>query len=154
MALDDPEAWDIYHQVEEAIQDDSLIHLFTNLTGVSNVEVNAFQRRSRVVIQKSRREGFGLVVAEALWKRTPVVAGRVGGIPLQMPEGTGGYLVDTVEECSQRLVELLQDPGLAATVAERGWNHVRRHFLLPRLLVDELRLIAALLGTAPLVMHR
>ena len=88
------------------------------------------------------------------WKRTPVVAGRVGGIPLQMPEGTGGYLVDTVEECSQRLVELLQDPGLAATVAERGWNHVRRHFLLPRLLVDELRLIAALLGTAPLLMHR
>ncbi len=154
MALDDPEGWTIYRQIEEATHGDPLIHAFTNLIGVGNLEVNAFQRRSRVVIQKSRREGFGLVVAEALWKRTPVVAGRVGGIPLQMPDGAGGFLVDTIEECAQRLVELLHDPGLAASLGERGREHVRRHFLLPRLLADELRLIGALQGQIPLAVHR
>ncbi len=78
----------------------SRIHVFTNLVGVGNIEVNAFQRLSNVVIQKSIREGFGLVVSEALWKGTPVVAGRAGGIPLQMADGVGGILVDSVEECA------------------------------------------------------
>ena len=63
--------------------------------------MNAFQRSRRSCIQKSIREGFGLVVSEALWKGTPVVAGRAGGIPLQMADGTGGILVDSVEECAQ-----------------------------------------------------
>jgi glycosyltransferase involved in cell wall biosynthesis len=76
MALDDPEGWECYHQIQEAAKDDPSIHLFTNLTGVGNVEVNAFQRLSDVVIQKALREGFGLVVSETLWKETPVVAGR------------------------------------------------------------------------------
>jgi trehalose synthase len=154
MALDDPEGWTIYREIEAATRGDPLIHVFTNLSGVGNLEVNAFQRRSRVVIQKSRREGFGLVVAEALWKRTPVVAGRVGGIPLQMPDGTGGFLVDDVEECARRLVELLRDPDLAESLAARGREHVRKHFLLSRLLADEVRLIEALQGTAPLAVRR
>ena len=85
--------------------DDPLIHIYTNLTGVGNVEVNAFQRLSEVVVQKSIREGFGLVVSESLWKGTPVVAGRAGGIPMQMPEGVGGLLVDSVEECAQAMLE-------------------------------------------------
>ncbi len=76
MALDDPEGWDVYRQVSEAAEGDPLIHIFTNLTGVGNVEVNAFQRLSEVVVQKSIREGFGLVVSESLWKGTPVVAGQ------------------------------------------------------------------------------
>lgn len=155
MALDDPEGWTIYREIEQARRGDPLIHVFTNLTGVGNLEVNAFQRRSRVVIQKSRREGFGLVVAEALWKRTPVVAGRVGGIPLQMPDHTGGFLVDSVDECGQRLVELLRDPVLAASLGEQGQEHVRQHFLLSRLLADELRLVIEVLqGTAPLAVRR
>lgn len=154
MALDDPEGWTMYRQIVDATRGDPLIHLFTNLTGVGNVEVNAFQRRSSVVIQKSRREGFGLVVAEALWKGTPVVAGRVGGIPLQMPDGTGGFLVDGVEECARRLTELLHDRELAMSLSERGQEHVRQQFLLPRLLADELRLIEAVQGTAPLAIRR
>jgi trehalose synthase len=84
MALDDPEGWEIYRQIREAAKNDVQIHLFTNLTGVGNVEVNAFQRLSDVVIQKSIREGFGLVVSETLWKESPIVAGRAGGIPLQV----------------------------------------------------------------------
>ncbi|MBI4506151.1 MAG: glycosyltransferase [Chloroflexi bacterium] len=150
MALDDPEGWEVYRQIREAAADDPLIHVFTNLTGVGNVEVNAFQRLSRVVIQKSIREGFGLTVSEALWKGTPVVAGRAGGIPLQMPEGTGGYLVASVEECAERLAGLLRAPEQARELGQRGREHVRQHFLLPRLLADELRLIAALAGAHPL----
>jgi trehalose synthase len=96
MALDDPEGWDVYREVTEHAAGDPQIHLYTNLTGVGNVEVNAFQRLSEVIVQKSIREGFGLVVSEALWKGTPVVAGRAGGIPLQMPDGIGGTMVDSV----------------------------------------------------------
>ena len=92
MALDDPEGWEVYSQLSEHAESDPLIHIYTNLTGASNVEVNAFQRLSEVVVQKSIREGFGLVVSESLWKGTPVVAGRAGGIPMQMPEGIGGVL--------------------------------------------------------------
>ena len=76
MASDDPEGWDMYRAIRSAIAGDKHMHVFTNLVGVGNIEVNAFQALSKVVIQKSLREGFGLVVAEALWKGTPVVAGR------------------------------------------------------------------------------
>jgi trehalose synthase len=144
MALDDPEGWEVYAQVSEHAADDPLIHLYTNLTGVGNVEVNAFQRLSEVVVQKSIREGFGLVVSEALWKGTPVVAGRAGGIPMQMPEGVGGLLVDSVEECATAMLTLLNDRELAGQLAGSGREHVREHFLLPRLLMEELRLLSTL----------
>jgi trehalose synthase len=144
MALDDPEGWDVYRQVSEAAEREELIHVYTNLTGVGNVEVNAFQRLSEVVVQKSIREGFGLVVSESLWKGTPVVAGRAGGIPLQMPDGTGGMLVQSVEECATAMLELLNDRELAEQLGQSGREHVREHFLLPRLLMEELRLLATL----------
>ena len=144
MALDDPEGWEVYSQLSEQADSDPLIHIYTNLTGASNVEVNAFQRLSDVVVQKSIREGFGLVVSESLWKGTPVVAGRAGGIPLQMPEGVGGVLVDSVEECATAMLRLLNDRELANQLGERGRAHVREHFLLPRLLMEELELLSTL----------
>ncbi|HYM54771.1 MAG TPA: glycosyltransferase [Solirubrobacteraceae bacterium] len=144
MALDDPESWEVYRQVSEHAEDDPLIHLYTNLTGVGNVEVNAFQRLSEVIVQKSIREGFGLVVSESLWKGTPVVAGRAGGIPLQMPAGVGGLLVESVEECATAMLELLNDRELAGRLGEAGRARVRERFLLPRLLMDELRLLRTL----------
>jgi len=149
MALDDPEGWEVYARIRDAARDDPDIHLFTNFTGVGNIEVNAFQRLSDVVIQKSLREGFGLVVSEALWKGTPVVAGRAGGIPLQLQPGVGGFLVDSVEECAERTLWLLQHPEEGAALGARGRERVRERFLLPRLIADELRLYAALLGLAP-----
>ena len=136
----------LYHQVKEASDGDPLIHVFTNLTGVGNVEVNAFQRLSEVVVQKSIREGFGLVVSEALWKETPVVAGRAGGIPLQVADGVGGVLVDGVEECAQGILTLLRDDELARSLAEKGKERVREHFLLPRILLNELSLVRDVLG--------
>jgi len=144
MALDDPEAWELHGQLSEHAEEDPLIHIYTNLTGVSNVEVNAFQRLSDVIVQKSIREGFGLVVSESLWKGTPVVAGRAGGIPMQMPEGVGGVLVDSVEQCATAMLELLNDRELAETLGQSGHAHVRQHFLLPRLLMQELELLASL----------
>ncbi len=144
MALDDPEGWEVYSQLTEHARNDPLIHIYTNLTGASNVEVNAFQRSSEVVVQKSIREGFGLVVSESLWKGTPVVAGRAGGIPMQMPEGVGGMLVDSVEECAAALLRLLNDDELAGQLGASGRAHVREHFLLPRLLMEELRLLSTL----------
>jgi trehalose synthase len=144
MALDDPEGWAVYRQVSEAAERDPLIHIYTNLTGVGNVEVNAFQRLSEVVVQKSVREGFGLVVSESLWKGTPVVAGRAGGIPLQMPDGTGGVLVQSVEECATAMAGLLNDRELAEQLGRSGRERVRERFLLPRLLMEELRLLATL----------
>ena len=152
MALDDPEGWDVYRQIRAASDGDPSIHVFTNLIGVGNIEVNAFQQLSRVVVQKSIREGFGLVVSEALWKGTPVVAGRVGGIPLQMADGqsgTGGILVDGVEETATAITWLLRHPDEALALAARGRDRVREHFLLPRLLLNELGLIADLVRQRP-----
>jgi trehalose synthase len=150
MATDDPEGWEVYHDIREASRSDPLVHVFTNLTGVGNIEVNAFQRRSRVMVQKSIREGFGLVVSEALWKGTPVVAGRAGGIPLQMADGVGGLLVDGVEACAAAILELLRDPARAADLGRRGRERVREHFLLPRLLLNEITHMAALAATRPI----
>jgi trehalose synthase len=144
MALDDPQGWDIYAKIKAEVDADPRIHLFTNLTGVSNVEVNAFQRLSRVIIQKSVREGFGLVVSEAMWKGTPVVAGRAGGIPLQMADGVGGVLVDGIESCARGLVTLLGDRDRAGELGRLGRERVRQRFLTPRLVADELELLATL----------
>jgi trehalose synthase len=152
MALDDPEGWEVYRQIKEAAREDPDIDIFTNLTGVSNVEVNAFQRFSDVCVQKSIREGFGLVVSETLWKGTPMVAGEAGGIPMQMPGGTGGFLVGSVEECAERLLYLLRNPKEGAQMAQSGKEIVRERFLLTRLISDELELYTSLLGRASIMM--
>jgi trehalose synthase len=144
MALDDPEGWKVYSEVVKRQEKDPDSYIFTNMTGVGNVEVNAFQRLARVVVQKSIREGFGLVVSEALWKCTPVVAGRAGGIPLQLEDGTSGYLVDGVEECADRIVELVEDPKKARAMGRAGHDHIAKGFLMPRLIRDDLRLMAKL----------
>ena len=146
MALDDPEGWQVYERIRAETARDPLVHVLSNLTGVGNIEVNALQRCSDVVVQKSVREGFGLVVSEALWKGTPVVAGRAGGIPLQMADGVGGYLVGDVEGCAEAVLHLLRDPLLARQLGHRGRERVRQHFLLPHLLLNELALLAELSG--------
>lgn len=146
MALDDPQGWDLHKQVTEATKGDPDIHVRTNLVGVGDVEVNAFQRLSTVILQKSIREGFGLVISESLWKGTPVVANRAGGIPLQMEGGAGGYLVDSADEMVERVLHLLAAPEERKTLGRTGQARVREYFLTPRLVRDEMRLLASLLG--------
>ena len=145
MAADDPEGWAMLDQVQEVAAHDQDLYVFTNLGGVGSMEVNVFQRGCDVVIQKSLREGFGLVVAEALWKERSVVAGKAGGIPMQFPPGYERHLVLSVEECAARILELLGHPEERAAFGKAGREHIRRHYLLPRLLRDELRLITELL---------
>jgi trehalose synthase len=108
------------------------------------MEVNAFQSCSDVVLQKSIREGFGLVVSETLWKQTPVVANRSGGIPLQMEDGVGGFLVEDTQECAERTAYLLRHQEEARALGLAGRERVRQRFLITRLLADELRLLASL----------
>ena len=144
MAHDDPEGWDYWYKTVNYAADDRDIYLFSNLTNVGSIEVNAFQSLADVVIQKSIREGFGLVVTEALWKARPLVASRVGGIPMQV-EGGGGILIDSVPDAAAACVKLLQDPEFARQMGQRGKEHVRKHYLTPRLLRDDLRLFAKLL---------
>lgn len=146
MAGDDPEGWELLDRVEEEAAGDTGMFVFTNLAGVGSMEVNVFQRGCDVVIQKSLREGFGLVVSEAFWKEKPVVAGKAGGIPMQYPEGFEVNLVESVEDCARRVIDLLRQPGHRGAFGRAGREHVRRHFLLPRLIRDELRLIKQLIG--------
>lgn len=149
MAHDDPEGWSWYERTVRRAGEDYDIHILSNLNGVGNVEVNAFQRKADVVIQKSVREGFGLVVSEALWKGRPVVAGNVGGIPLQILYGRTGYLVNTTAECANRVQYLLKHPTVANRMGALGREHVREHFLITRYLRDYLAIFNALVGRMP-----
>ena len=141
MAGDDPEAWGILDQINAEAVDDPDLHVFTNLTGVGSMEVNAFQRTADVVLQKSLREGFGLVVAEAFWKTRPVVAGHAGGIPMQFPAGYEDYLVESVDDCAAKTLNLLEHRDIAESFGRAGQAKIRAEFLLPRLIRDELRLM-------------
>lgn len=144
-ASDDPDGAAMRAQVVEAARGDPQVHVLPDL---ADVEVNAVQRASRVVVQKSLREGFGLVVSEALWKGTPVVGGRTGGIPLQIGDGVAGALVDDVAGCAEAVARLLRDPVRARALGEAGRERVRERFLAPRLVRDELRVVDVLRGSA------
>ncbi len=144
MATDDPEGFKVWEETEAARAGDRDIYLLSNLHQVGSVQVNAFQRIANVVLQKSLREGFGLTVSEALWKGRPVVGGRAGGIKLQIRDGYDGYLVDSVEECAQRTIDLLADPVGADALGAEGREHVRDNFLSTRELEDWLRLFTEL----------
>ncbi len=144
MASDDPEGWDFFNATIAHADGDPDVHILNNFNNVGAIEVNAFQSHADVVVQKSTREGFGLTVSEAIWKARPFIGGNVGGIPLQVEDGVTGFLVQTVDECAQRSLELLEDPALGKTLGRRGKEHVRGHFLTPRYLRDYLRIFGEL----------
>ncbi len=146
MASDDPEGWEYLEKVIEYVGGDPDVFILSNLDNVGSVEINAFQSHADVVLQKSTREGFGLTVTEALWKARPTIGGAVGGIPLQITDGVTGYLVTSVEECAARCLDVLAEPERHRQMALLGKEHVRRHFLTPRLLRDDLRLFDDLLS--------
>jgi trehalose synthase len=128
-ASDDPEGSEVLAEVREAAAGDGDIHIL-ELPPSSPVEVNALQRASTIVIQKSLREGFGLTVAEALWKKKPVVASAVGGIPTQVIHKHTGLLAHSVEGTAYQIRYLLSHPELARRLGEQGHEHVREQFLI------------------------
>jgi trehalose synthase len=128
-ASDDPEGEAVLSEIREAAASDPDIHIL-NLPPWSPAEINAIQRGSTIIIQKSLREGFGLTVTEALWKRKPVVASAVGGIPLQVIHKHTGMLAHSVEGTAYHIRFLLSNPATAAKLGQQGHEHVREHFLI------------------------
>jgi trehalose synthase len=147
LALDDPQGWEIHRRIQDSAKQAPQIRIFAALSGLRNLGVNAFQRLSEVVKQKSIRGGFGLVVSEGLWKGTPIVAGRAGGIPLQVRGGIGGFLVDSVGECAEKTLGALRRPEEAREFGATRRELVRERYLLTRLIADDLRLYGSVLGT-------
>lgn len=143
-ADDDPEGSLILTQVREEAADDPDIHLLPPppQEKLSDQEINALQQGADIIIQKSLKEGFALVVTEALWNGKPVVAGSVGGIKLQVIDGETGFLVNSIEETAARIKYLLDNPDVARRLGEMGKERVRRNFLITRHLRDYLRLFS------------
>lgn len=140
-ASDDPEGQIVYEEVKQAAAGDPDIHII--LMPHNDLEVNALQRASTVIIQKSIREGFGLTVTEALWKAKPVVACAVGGIPLQIKHKYSGLLCHSIEGAAFAIKQLLNNPEYAQTLGRNGREHVKNNFLLTRHLRDYLLLFLA-----------
>jgi trehalose synthase len=151
MAPDDPEGWMIYRRVEDSARDLLDSGDLILITVEDNLLVNALQRASVVILQKSLREGFGLTVTEGLWKGRPVIASRIGGIPLQIQDGVTGYLVEPtdIRGCAERVIAIVSDPTLGEALGANGKEYVRKHFLITRLLSDYMDMLNAELGHAP-----
>jgi trehalose synthase len=142
-ATDDPEGLEVLKEVEEAASTDPDIHILL-LPPYSDLEINALVRGSTVIFQKSIKEGFGLTVSEALWKKKPVIGGAVGGIRLQIINGVTGFLVHSPEGAAQRAIQLLDDPVLRKQIGGNGYQHVKQNFLLTRHVKDYLLMMLAL----------
>jgi trehalose synthase len=139
-ATDDPEGEEIFHSLC-ACRDERILIL---TSGDDTALVNALQTRAAVVLQKSLREGFGLTVAEAMWKDTPVIGGNVGGIRYQIQDGVNGFLVSSTEETAKRIVELINDKELRDEMGSKARETVRKNFLLTRYLEQYLDLFGEL----------
>ena len=133
-AADDPEGMQVLEEVREKAREDPDIHIL--LMPQNDTDINALQRASTVIVQKSIKEGFGLTVSEALWKAKPVVASNVGGIPLQITHKYSGLLCHSVEGAAFAIKQLLSSPEYARKLGENGREHVRNNFLLTRHLRD------------------
>jgi trehalose synthase len=136
-ATDDPEGEEVFESLLES-QEERILILSC---GDDTTLVNTLQRRADVVLQKSIREGFGLTVTEAMWKGKPVIGGKVGGIPSQIQDGVNGFLVSSIEEAAERIVQLLSDKDLQVRLGQKAKETVRERFLLPRLLEQYLDLL-------------
>lgn len=148
LALDDPEAIKVFKEVKKESNRDPDIFLFSNPDQLGSLRVdrfvNACQVASDLVLQKSIKEGFGLSVAEAMWKEKVVIGGNVGGIKTQIQDGKNGFLVSTPKETAKRIVQVIENLPLREKLGRAAWNTVRKKFLMPRLLRDYLNLFREL----------
>jgi trehalose synthase len=144
-ASDDPEGAVVLQEVTDAASDDPDI-IVLNLPPWSGLEINALQRASTVIVQKSLKEGFGLTVTEALWKSKPTIAGAVGGIPTQVIDKLTGVLVESVEGCAYQIRYLLTHPESAQQLGNNGREHVKENFLMTSNVRRWLILFRILLG--------
>ena len=144
-ATDDPEGPAVMEQVRtEAAGDPDIFILF--LPPASDIDINALQRGSTVLLQKSLREGFGLTVSEALWKAKPTIASAVGGIPLQITHKYSGILTHSIEGTARWIRRLVNEPDYAAALGRNGREHIKNNFLITRHIRDYLLLFLSVLG--------
>jgi len=142
-ASDDPEGAEVLKEVQNEANGEADIHII-ELPAWAPLEVNALQRASTIVIQKSLREGFGLTVSEALWKKKPVVASAVGGIPVQIIHKHTGLLAHSVEGAAYQIRFLLSHPEIAVKLGENGYEHVKENFLITQKLKRYMTLFLAM----------
>ena len=147
-ATDDPEGHKILLSLQKKVDKSPFKHDIKLLVVDNAFLVNCLQRASSAVIQKSLKEGFGLTVTEALYKGTPVVASKVGGIPLQVIDGENGFLhsPNDLEGFSDSIIKLLKDGKLRATMGKAGKEHVKKNFLITKLMLDWLHLMNKVLS--------
>lgn len=138
VATDDPEGAEVYESLLDSREERIII-----LSHQDTALVNALQRKATVVLQKSIREGFGLTVSEAMWKGTPVIGGNVGGIRYQIENGVNGYLVSTVQEAADRIVQIMTDENLRQRLGRNARETVRKKFLMTRYLEQYLDLFSS-----------
>ena len=139
-ATDDPEGAEVLAEVQEAVGTDPDVHILL-LPPTANLEINALQRATTIVYQKSTREGFGLTVAEALWKGKPVIGGETGGITVQLIPGVTGFTVNSPEGAAFYTRRLLNEPELMAVLGRQGKEYARHRFLITRHLQEYLGLL-------------
>lgn len=139
-AADDPEGLEVLNEVKRASDKDPDLFIL-DLPPDSNIEINALQRAAHVVLQKSLKEGFGLTVAEAMWKGKPVIGGFVGGITVQIVYGQTGFTVHSVEGCAYQIRHFLNNPAFSHQVGQQAKEYTRRNFLITRHLCDYLALM-------------
>jgi trehalose synthase len=145
-ATDDPEGPAVMQEVhDEAAKDPDVFILF--LPPASDIEINALQRGSTIVLQKSLKEGFGLTVSEAMWKGKPVIAGAVGGIPLQIAHKFSGILTQSIQGTAHAIRQLINEPEYAKTLGTRAKEHIRNNFLITRHIKDYMLLFLSVQGT-------
>ena len=138
-ATDDPEGEEVLKEVKEAAGYDTDIHILL-LPADAHKTINALQRASDIILQKSLKEGFGLTVTEAMWKGKPVIGGNTGGIRLQLVNDYTGFLVDTPEGAALRIEYLLQNPNKMEEIGKNAKEFVRKNFLNTRHLREILSL--------------
>jgi trehalose synthase len=152
-AKDDVNANEILADLQRNyVQGDADIHLLSDPAIIDHEAVNAFQRYSNVILQRSIREGFGFTVTEAMWKRQPVVGTHVTGLEMQITHGSNGYLVDDTEAAAAYTLQLLRDRNLWRELGANAYETVRQHFLFPALILGYLKALQAALTKDPLEM--
>lgn len=137
----DPIAFSYFESVLKVAAEDPDIHVLPHPDHAGNVEVNVIQRAARTVTQRALQRGFGIWISDALWKKTPVVAAPMGGIPKQVIDGKTGFLAESDEQFAERIVDLIRDEELAQRLGSAGHQHVADNFLICRYLRDYLQLL-------------
>ncbi len=142
IAADDPEGTGIFNHVCEQTKGDSNIHIIRlpDNVSVNALEVNALQRAAKVILQPSTKEGFGLVITEAMWKGKPVITREVGAIPIQVQDDETGFFITSAKKAAKRIIRVLRNPREAELMGRKAHEHVKQHFLMPDRLADYLRI--------------